>query len=192
MMTEAPISRWQQWRMPLLIALILGIYVYARQSGLFADTHPEQIRNAVQQWGVYGVIFYVLIFCAGQLMHVPGIIFVITAGLIYGQIWGVAIALLGAAVGMSVTFMVVRIVGGTPVKKTKRPYIEKLLAKLHSRPITHIALIRLVVSTAPWLNYMLALSTVRFREYFVGSMLGIILPVTGVVYFTDVLIAQLF
>ena len=114
------------------------------------------------------------------------------AGLAYGPWWGFTIAMVGAAFGMSVTFFVGRRIGGKPLARVKRPRIERLMAGLQSRPQRNIALMRLVVSTAPWLNYLLALTAVHFRHYFWGSVLGIAVPVFATTWFSDWILQRVF
>jgi hypothetical protein len=70
--------------------------------------------------------------------------------------------------------------------------VGKLLKGLHASPITNIAIMRLVLWTAPGLNYLLALSAVKPQQHFLGSLLGTIIPVTGMVYLTDWLMLKIF
>ena len=48
--------------------------------------------------------------------------------------------------------------------------------KAVARPILTVALLRLFLWVAPPINYALALSTVRYRDYAAGSALGLAIP----------------
>ncbi len=61
----------------------------------------------------------------------------------------------------------------------KQRHAKILLSKLDERPILVVFLIRLVFWIAPPLNYALALTKIRFRDYMIGSVAGLILPVFG-------------
>ena len=187
-----PKFNWQTYRLPILFLFIAAGYLYGQKSGLIDSINPEGIRQTVQSWGGFGIFFYLSLFCVGQLLYIPGMFFVVIAGFIYGQFWGVAIALLGATMAISVSFYVARLVGGTPLAQAKRPLLVKLLSGLHQKPIRNIALMRLIVSTAPWLSVLLALSSISYRQYIIGSVLGFITPIVATVYFTEVLVEQLF
>ncbi|MCB9621848.1 MAG: DedA family protein, partial [Sandaracinus sp.] len=57
------------------------------------------------------------------------------------------------------------------------------------RPVRVVALLRLILWMAPPLNYALAMSAVRFRDYVVGSALGLILPIAAAALFFDWVVA---
>lgn len=192
MTTIAEKSLLQKLRLPLLFAILIGLYWYGKQSGLLEQANPEEIRTVVQQWGAYGVLLYLILFSVGQLLYVPGMFFVIAAGVIYGGTLGFAAAFVGAIIAVSVSFFAVRLIGGSPLQNTEKPFVGKMLSGLHERPIRNIAMMRLIVSTAPWLNYILALSAVKYRQYLLGSILGMTLPIILTIYFTDWLVARIF
>lgn len=185
-------SMLHKLRLPLLFALLIGLYWYAKQNGILEQANPEEIRTVVQQWGAYGVLLYIILFSVGQLLYVPGMIFVVAAGVLYGGTLGFAAAFVGAIAAISVSFYAVRLIGGSPLKDTENPFIGKMISGLHERPIRSIALMRLFVSTAPALNYILALSAVKYRQYLLGSILGMPLPIIFTIYFTDWLVARIF
>ena len=187
-----PAFKWQRLRLPALVVVLAGLYVLARQSGLLEDVDPHRIRAIVEQWGLYGVILYVVLFSVGLFLYVPGTLFIIAAGLAYGKLWGVPIALLGVNIAINVSYLTVRLIGGTPFGQHSHPFVGKLLKGLHASPVTNIAIMRLVFWTAPGLNYLLALSAVKPQQHFFGSLLGTIIPVTGMVYFTDWLMLKIF
>lgn len=187
-----PPSLFSRLRLPMLFVILIGLYYYARSSGILDRANPDQIRDIVQQWGAYGAVLFIVLFTVGQLLYVPGIFFVIAAGIIYGGKIGFIIAFAGALIAITVSFFAVRLIGGSPLGNTKKPFIGKLLQGLHDRPIRNIAIMRLVVSTAPWLNYILALSSVKYRQYIIGSVLGMTIPIAMTIYFTDWLVLRMF
>ena len=172
--------------------MLIGLYVLARRSGLLEDADPNRIREIVLQWGVYGIVLYVALFSLGLFLYVPGTLFVIAAGLAYGKLWGIPVALLGANVAVGFSFFAVRFIGGTPFEQHSHPLIEKLLKSLHVSPVKNIAFLRLIMGSSPALNYLLALSAVRPRQHFLGSLIGMIVPVALVAYLADWLILGMF
>ncbi len=77
--------------------------------------------------------------------------------------------------------MHVRAAGESPLAACSR--------RLDERPITTVLLLRTVFWLAPPLNYALALSSVRFRHYLIGSAAGLVAPVGGAAVFFDWLFA---
>ncbi len=190
--STSPPSLFSRLRLPILFVILIGLYYYARSSGILDRANPDQIRDIVQQWGAYGAVLFIVLFTVGQLLYVPGIFFVIAAGIIYGGTLGFIIGFIGAITAITVSFFAVRLIGGSPLGSAKKPFIAKMLQGLHDRPIRNIAIMRLVVSTAPWLNYILALSSVKYRQYIIGSVLGMTLPIATTIYFTDWLVIRMF
>ena len=113
----------------------------------------------------------------GELVHIPGMIFVAAGILAWGQLGGFFVSLLGAVVSVSVSFWVVRALGGKALDRIDKPFMRKMLGRLHARPILTIFILRAIFWVAPPLNYALALSSVRFRDYLVGSTAGLVIPV---------------
>lgn len=184
--------RWQRARIPVLVIVLVGLYFLARQSGTLEDADPHRIRAVVEQWGLYGIVLYILLFSVGLFLYIPGTLFIIAAGLAYGNLWGVVIAMLGANVAVNVSFFFVRLIGGTPFETHSHPLVEKLLRGLHSSPVINVSIMRLLVGTSPGLNYLLALSAIKPRQHFLGSCIGMIAPVGTVAYLADWLIVNMF
>lgn len=183
---------WQRLRLPLVIIALILLYLWARQSGILEDADPYRLRALVELWGIWGVSLYLALFCIGLFLYVPGLLFVVAAGLAYGRIGGIPIALLGANLAVTVSFLAVRFVGGTPFERHSHPLLQKILGSLHASPITNIAILRLLFSTSPALNYLLALSAVTPRQHFLGTLIGTLAPVTITVYLTDRLVSLFF
>lgn len=184
--------KWQRARIPVLVTALLGLYFLARHSGILQDADPHQIRAIVEQWGLYGVVLYILLFSVGLFLYIPGTLFIIAAGLAYGHLWGVIVAMLGANVAVNISFFFVRLIGGTPFETHRHPLVEKLLRGLHASPVINVSIMRLLVGTSPGLNYLLALSAIKPRQHFLGSCIGMVVPVGTVAYLADWLIVNMF
>jgi uncharacterized membrane protein YdjX (TVP38/TMEM64 family) len=170
----------------------VGLYLSAKQIGILENTDPQSIRAAVEAWGLWGIALYVAFFSLGLFLYVPGTVFIIAAGLAYGQAGGVVVAMLGANVAVNVSFCFVRLVGGTPFETHSNPLLERLLRGLHSSPVINITIMRFLGGTSPGLNYLLALSSVTPQQHFLGSLAGMIIPVGTVAFLADWLVVKLF
>ena len=179
-MTEAPPPR-RSWlprlRLAAIVLLFAGGYAIARATGVLDNLDADAIRESVASAGPWGVLLYVAIYAGGELLHVPGMAFVAAAILLWGQTAGFAIALVASVISVCVSFVVVRTIGGKPLGSVDRPLMRKMLDRLHARPIVTIALLRSVFWMSPPLNYALALTNIRFRDYLIGSAIGLVVPV---------------
>jgi uncharacterized membrane protein YdjX (TVP38/TMEM64 family) len=139
----------------------------------------------VSHSGLLGVLLYFCLFSIGQLLHVPGVIFVVAAALAFGNALGLFYAMVGAAIAISVVFFVVRVIGGTPLSNPSSQWVRRAVTRLDTQPFRSIFLMRLVFSTGPWLNYVLAMSTVSYSHYITASILGIIPQVVVTIFLVD-------
>jgi uncharacterized membrane protein YdjX (TVP38/TMEM64 family) len=176
-------------RAALAVAIPLVLLGIGRALGLHERFSVDGVRATVHGAGAWGALIFVASFCAGELVHVPGLVFVAAGVLLYGREAGGVASYAGALVSISVTFGVVRGIGGRALDAVESARFRRLLDKLDARPVRTIALLRLVFILSPPLNYALALSRVRFRDYLLGSALGLLPPTALAVVFFDRVLA---
>lgn len=151
-------------------------------SGALADLDAEKIQSAVHAAGPWGVLLYVVVFAVGELIHIPGLVFVAAGILAYGGHTGFFVGLLGAVCSVTLSFVLVRAIGGKVLSEIERPFVKKMMAHLDERPVKTVLVLRSILWLAPVLNYGLAMSSIRFRDYLVGSALGLVAPVLAAAF----------
>ncbi len=179
--------RIRRLRMGLLALLFFGSLAAAKLSGLTESMSVESVRDLMQSTGPWGFFAFIGVFTLGELMHVPGLVFVGAASIAYGQGLGIAASFAGALTSVAVSFVLIRTIGGQPLSGFKRPIVQRVFARLETQPIRTIAILRIVFILSPALNYALAMSKVRFRDFLIGSALGLALPIPLAVVFFDYL-----
>lgn len=178
---DAARARRFPWRrLALLAALIGGIYAIAYAIGVTDDFTIDGLRAEVAEAGPLGAVVFMLCFVVGNLIHLPGMLFVVAALLAWGRTDGALIALAAGLVACTTSFVIVRAVGGTPLAEPRHPWARRVLAHLDRRPIPVIAALRIGFQFSPPVNYALAMSSVRLRDYVLGSALGLVPFMFGV------------
>ena len=81
--------------------------------------------------------------------------------------------------------------GGDALRNLNGELAKRLLSQLDDHPIRSTVLLRMVFQTVPPLNYALAMSGIRYRDYLVGTLLGLPLPIMAYCLFFDFLAIQL-
>jgi uncharacterized membrane protein YdjX (TVP38/TMEM64 family) len=174
----------RRWRLVALGVFVVASIVVAKLTGLTEYLDIERVRSFMESTGPLGFLAFVALFAIGQLLHVPGMVFVGAASIAYGEIVGIGAAYAGSITSVMLSFVIVRTIGGQPLATVRRPLLRKIFARLESHPILTIVILRVLFSLAPWLNYGLAMSTVRARDFAIGSALGLIPPIVlGVLFF---------
>ena len=179
-------ARTQKYvRLGALAALIGVLIAVGTRPGVQAYFELEHLRSITSDAGVLGVFAFVGICTAGYLMRVPGVVFVLAAILGWGSIAGSLVAFVGLTVAISVSFWTMRSVGGSPIADIDTDWVRKILGQLDDHPVRTVALLRLVFFVNPIVNLSLVLTDVRFRDYFVGSVVGFIVPLAAITLATD-------
>ena len=182
-------NRWL--RLGALALTLVLLVVLARVTGLRDALTTERLQQAVADAGWWGLALFFVTFTVGQLLQVPGVVFVLVARAAWGPVLGFANAYVGAVVSASLVFLLVRAVGGKPLGEVTWPPARKILGGLERWPVLTIASLRAVMMLNPPLNYALALSPVRQRHHLLGSMLGLVVPVAIVVFLSEGALAAL-
>jgi uncharacterized membrane protein YdjX (TVP38/TMEM64 family) len=167
-------ARWL--RLVVLVLLVGGFYALGKLSGFLDSVDISTLRTRVEAAGAIGLFVFVVLFAVGAIVQVPGMLFVATAILVYGKVGGYFAALAGASLAVCTTFLLARAVGGDAFSQVRQPWVRRLLDRLEQRPIRTLLLFRLVFFISPPLNYALALTSLRFRDYAIGSCLGLAAP----------------
>jgi uncharacterized membrane protein YdjX (TVP38/TMEM64 family) len=185
--TEEPRpSHKRKWlRLGLVVAMILALVLVGKLTGLTEYLSVKRVQAMMQDAGVLGFVIFVAVFTAGELIQVPGIVFVGAAVLAYGKLLGFVASFIAAVISCTLAFVIVRGVGGKPLGEIKNRWARRILDKLETHPFTVIVVLRLIMWMAPSLNYALAMSNVKMRHYLSASIVGLILPVLGMVLFLD-------
>lgn len=179
------------YRLLLLVMVIGALWITASATGVTAHFHVDNVRRFLQGEGPWGVLAFTAIFSAGQLLRVPGTVFIAVAVAVYGTGLGTLVALLGAFVSVNVSFAVVRAIAGRPLADVHRPVARRLLSGIDRRPVTTVALLRLFFQTAPPVNYALAMTAVRWRDHLLGSAMGLPVPIAVMALFSDWLLRHI-
>lgn len=158
----------------LFLVVLLAVFHY---SGLREHFSIAFLQQRISDNLLSGLMLFVLLFVLGNLIQIPGWIFLAAAVLTLGKGWGGVATYIAAVTSCLVTFFTLRMMGGDALRQLKNRYAVALLARLDAHPLRNIVLLRMMFQTVPALNYALALSGVRLRHYLLGTLLGLPLPI---------------
>lgn len=172
-------QRYRRLLALLLCLVLLGLV--AQVTGLRAQLTVVALQGQLQAaWQVHpasGVALFVVAFCLGNLLQVPGWIFLAAAVFVLGRSHGGLLTYAAAVSSCLFTFVAVRLVGGNVAATLKSALAQRLVAQLQAHPVRNVAALRMLFQTLPPLNYALALSGLRLRHYALGTLLGLPLPI---------------
>ena len=169
----------------LAACVVLGLVaaaILARRSGVDAP----MIQRELIALGWLAPPLFLLVMAAGELLHLPGMVFVVVARLVFGPSFGFVLGYAGAVFAVTVSFVVARQLVAA-ARSTTEPWrprwniARRALDRVEAHPVQTIAILRLVLWLTPPLSYALAASKVGLRDHVVGSALGLFVPVLAAV-----------
>jgi uncharacterized membrane protein YdjX (TVP38/TMEM64 family) len=160
----------------------LLVIFFTQQNAL---TFLEAIRG---QW--WGPVVFVLIYAAACVVALPGWILTLAGGAVFGLLWGTVLNVVASNLGASLAFFTARFLGRDFVKdlmkKGKLAEFDEQINRSGFKTIFRLRLIPLVPFNG--LNFGSGLSSVRYRDYFLGSLLGMFPGTFIYTYFASALL----
>ena len=184
-----PVTAWlkRHIRLVLVLLFIASIALVMQLTGIREHFELAFIRSQFEHHLLTGTATFILLFALGNLMQIPGWVFLAAAVLALGQFWGAAVTYLAAVSWCILDFSLIRLVGGDALRSLDSRLARRLLDQLDRRPVWSQACLRTLFQTAPALNYALALSGVRLRDYCLALLIGLPLPIALYSLFIDYL-----
>lgn len=172
----------------LAVAIFLGVLLAVFEwSGLRAHFDLAFLQQRIAENRVGGLAAFVLLFALGNLIQIPGWVFLAAAVLTLGRSWGGLATYIAACVSCALTFFAIRLIGGNALRELKSKTARRILARLDEHPVRSVIVLRILFQTVPALNYALALSGIRFRQYIFATLIGLPLPIAMYCLFFDYL-----
>jgi uncharacterized membrane protein YdjX (TVP38/TMEM64 family) len=131
----------------------------------------------VQQLGPLGVIVFILAYALATVLFLPGWIFTVSAGLIYGVFVGTLVALTGAIIGATLAFLIARYLLRRNIEEwtRKNPRFRAIDEAIGKNGWKIVGLLRL----SPLIpfnlsNYFYGITSISFGAYVAVSAVGMI------------------
>jgi uncharacterized membrane protein YdjX (TVP38/TMEM64 family)/rhodanese-related sulfurtransferase len=158
----------------LLPRLLLGLLLVAGVAWLAlhrAQLDPALIENAMRSLGPWGPLAHVMLFALGAVLFVPGALFGLAGGVLFGPVWGTALNLAGATLGATAAFLVARYVAADWVRRKARGRLDRLIQGVEAEGWRFVAFTRLV-PLVPFnlLNYALGLTRIPLGAYVLATV----------------------
>jgi len=177
-------------RIALLVIIMLGLLGLAKYTPLGAYFSIAKLQGLILGAGHWGLLIYFLVFLIGTLMSVPGAVFLVFAILTYGYFYGILLSFVAANLSAMLNFLFARFIGGKALTEIKNKRIQKVLSRVDTHPIQTICWLRVFMLLSPVVNYAMALTNIKSRQFFIGNAFGMIFPfifiIMGTVFFRSV------
>ena len=163
----------------LLVLLLAALIVGSKALGLDAWLSVGRLRSTMDAAGPIGVFGFWAAFAVATLLAVPALVFILAALAAYGPVVGLPVAFVGSLLAATVTFLGIRCTGSDAPAEQEPPASGRLaraMSLLSSHPVAVVAGLRSLLLLSAPLNLALALSSIRYRDYIVGTAVGLVPP----------------
>ena len=132
----------------------------------------ERLEAVVASAGALGPLVYMAIYALATAVFVPGALFGLAGGVLFGPGWGTLWNLLGATAGAAISFLIARYLAAEWVARKAGGLMQRLIAGVEAEGWRFVAVARLV-PFVPFnlLNYALGLTRIRFGQYVLASLI---------------------
>jgi uncharacterized membrane protein YdjX (TVP38/TMEM64 family)/rhodanese-related sulfurtransferase len=165
--------------------LVLALLLVAAVA--WAAIHRDQINlETLDSWlasiGSWAPIGYMIIYALATVAFVPGAIFALIGGVLFGPVWGSLWNLLGGTLGATLAFLVARYIVGDWVRHKAGGLIKRLIDGVDAEGWRFVAFVRLVpLFPFNLSNYVLGLTRIPLHQYIIATL---VCMVPGAVAYT--------
>jgi uncharacterized membrane protein YdjX (TVP38/TMEM64 family)/rhodanese-related sulfurtransferase len=168
-----------------LLRLALALLLVA--AAAWATIHRDQIDiAALDAWlgslGLWAPISYVVLYALATVALVPGVLFALTGGALFGPFWGSVWNLTGATFGATLAFLAARYIAGEWVTRKAGSLLKRLIDGVDAEGWRFVALVRLIpLFPFNLSNYALGLTHIPVHHYVIATL---VCMVPGAVAYT--------
>jgi uncharacterized membrane protein YdjX (TVP38/TMEM64 family) len=134
---------------------------------------PEQLQALIQKAGLWAPLGYIALYAVGTLALLPSTPLNISGGLLFGPWWGILWTSVGAVVAAAIAFFFSRTVGRPTMEKRLAGRWQTMDAEIHRGGLFYMFAIRLIpVMPYGIVNFAAGLTSIRFWDFLIGTILG--------------------
>ena len=170
------------------LKFILLVVAIAALAVLAARLPLNEIIVALQDWVSanprYAVVLVTLVTMVGFLALLPSSVFMMSAGLMFGLAKGMMVIWLAGLLASTLAFLIGRTVARESIERIirRQGLFMAVDRAIRRKGFSVVLLTRVALLPFPWFNYALGVTSVRFRDYFAGTNIGMLLPYLIFVY----------
>jgi uncharacterized membrane protein YdjX (TVP38/TMEM64 family)/Fe-S oxidoreductase len=151
----------------LFLVFLAAVVAAVKTTGVSRYMDQQTLRSLIAGYGVLAPIVYMLVYAVAPALFLPGLPITIAGGILFGPLWGVVYAIIGATAGACIAFLISRYLAREWVEgRLKSPRWRRLDAAVEKHGWKVIAFTRLIpLFPFNLLNYAFGLTKIGFRQY---------------------------
>ena len=170
----------------LAVFLLAGILVF-RFTTLKEVLTPEALGRLVRACGPWAPAAFIALEAIAICLFVPASIMIVLAATLFGASWGFFCAWIGAVAGACMAFVVGRSLGRDFVSSIIGGKLERYDNAIETNGFVTVLYVRLLNCPFTPMNYGFSITRVRFRDYCLGTGLGVAVSIFVITFLSATL-----
>jgi uncharacterized membrane protein YdjX (TVP38/TMEM64 family) len=159
----------------VILVLFIAIAIFVVRFTPVKDfLTAETLGGLLDRAGIWAPVAFILVYAVGVCLFVPGTLITAIGAAIFGPYRGFLYVWVGAMIGASAAFFVGRSLGREFAASLTGDRLRKYDDAIERNGFATVLYLRLVYFPFTPMNFGMGLTKVRFRDYFFGTGLGII------------------
>lgn len=160
-----------QWRTIARIGLALGLVAAVVAGYQFrGELSPDMLQRRLDELGALAPLVFMGAYAVATVAFVPGLVFTIAGGVLFGPVLGTVYSLTGATAGALLAFLVARYLASDLVARYTGGRLRKVIVGVEREGWRFVAFTRLVpLFPFNLLNYALGLTRIGILPYAVAT-----------------------
>ncbi len=152
----------------LICIVATGVGVY-----LLGGIDQAQLQAWLKQAGIWAPLIYIALYTLGTILILPSTPLNLSGGAIFGAWWGTLWTSVAAVIAAVVAFAFTRTVGRDIVARKFAGRWEAMDAEMRQGGLFYMFAIRLLpIIPYGLVNFAAGLTSIRFKDYLIGTVLG--------------------
>jgi uncharacterized membrane protein YdjX (TVP38/TMEM64 family) len=157
-----------------LLAFLLLAFIGLRYTEAGSHFTREGIQALLGGFGLLAPAVHVVIYAVGTMALVPATVFTLIGAVLFGKLLGSFYNLVGAIGGAALSFLAARHLGRDFATRWATKKLQDMDAKTEQHGLFLICYLRLAYLPFAPLNYAAGLTRIRFLDFLLGTVLGML------------------
>ncbi len=157
-----------------LLVFVLAAVLVVRFTPVRAYLTAERLSEFLESVGIWAPLVYMGVYAVGVCLFLPGTLLTTLGAAVFGPYRGFVYVWIGAMIGASLSFFIGRYLGRDFAASLIGNRLKNYDDAIERNGFTTVLYLRLVYFPFTPMNFGMGLTKVRFKDYFAGTGLGII------------------
>jgi uncharacterized membrane protein YdjX (TVP38/TMEM64 family) len=158
----------------IFVLFVIFALLIVNLTGLKDYLKAEQLEAFIETAGLWAPVIYIILYAVGVCLFLPGTLLTGLGAAIFGAYWGFLYVWTGAMIGASAAFFIGRTLARDFAASLIGDRLKRYDEAIERNGFATVLYLRLLYFPFTPMNFGMGLTAVRFRDYFFGTALGII------------------